>query len=111
MITRQLAAQPRCARATARAAPPAPQTRAARRRRPFAAAAAAAGNGAAAANPVVGVVIVDHGSRAAASNAMLLEFVDLYAATTGAPIVEAAHMEIAAPSIADAVGALARRRG
>jgi len=52
----------------------------------------------------VGVVIVDHGSRAKASNDMLLEFVDLYRATTGQPIVEPAHMELAEPSIADAVG-------
>lgn len=54
---------------------------------------------------MTGVVIVDHGSRAKASNDMLLEFVALYKATTQQGIVEPAHMEIAEPSIADAVGA------
>jgi hypothetical protein len=52
----------------------------------------------------VGVVVVDHGSRRAESNAMLVEFCALYRDATGAGIVEPAHMEIAAPSISDAVG-------
>lgn len=52
----------------------------------------------------VGVVIVDHGSRAKLSNDMLLEFVQLYRSTTGHPIVEAAHMELAEPTVADAFG-------
>lgn len=51
----------------------------------------------------LGVVIVDHGSKRAASNEMLVEFVSLYQRTTGCTIVEPAHMEIAKPSIADAV--------
>jgi sirohydrochlorin ferrochelatase len=55
--------------------------------------------------PTVGVVIVDHGSRAKASNDMLLEFVELYRVTAGAhTLVEPAHMELAEPSISDAVG-------
>lgn len=57
----------------------------------------------------LGVVIVDHGSRAKASNDMLLEFVDLYKRSTGARVVEAAHMELAAPSVADAVDACVRQ--
>lgn len=51
------------------------------------------------------VVIVDHGSRRKASNDMLLEFCQLYQQMTQHPIVEPAHMEIAEPSIAQAIGA------
>ncbi|KAG2500431.1 hypothetical protein HYH03_002000 [Edaphochlamys debaryana] len=57
----------------------------------------------------VGVVIVDHGSRKKASNAMLDEFGALYSEITGEEIVEVAHMEIAKPSIADAVARCAER--
>ncbi len=49
-----------------------------------------------------GVVIVDHGSRRAQSNEMLHQFVDLYKQKTGHSIVEAAHMELAEPSISHA---------
>jgi hypothetical protein len=52
----------------------------------------------------VGVVIVDHGSRKAASNEMLVEFGQLYTQLTGHGIVEIAHMEIAEPTIAHAIG-------
>ncbi|KAF5830323.1 hypothetical protein DUNSADRAFT_14754 [Dunaliella salina] len=52
----------------------------------------------------IGVVIVDHGSRKKDSNDMLVEFVQLYKQTTGSRIVEPAHMEIAEPSIGQAVG-------
>jgi hypothetical protein len=51
-----------------------------------------------------GIVIVDHGSRRKASNDMLLEFCELYRATTQWRIVEPAHMEIAEPSIQQAIG-------
>ena len=50
-----------------------------------------------------GLVIVDHGSRREASNAMLETFVELFRADTPYPIVEPAHMELAEPSIATAV--------
>lgn len=51
-----------------------------------------------------GIVIVDHGSRRQASNAMLEQFVELFAAQRpGYRIVEPAHMELAEPSIATAV--------
>ena len=45
------------------------------------------------------VVVVDHGSRRAESNAMLEAFVDRFRAWTSYPIVEPAHMELAEPSI------------
>ncbi|MEM6751285.1 MAG: CbiX/SirB N-terminal domain-containing protein [Planctomycetota bacterium] len=50
----------------------------------------------------VGIVIVDHGSRRAASNQMLETFVGRFSEARGFPIVEAAHMELAEPSIATA---------
>nr|GEV57823.1 sirohydrochlorin ferrochelatase, chloroplastic [Tanacetum cinerariifolium] len=49
-----------------------------------------------------GVIIVDHGSRRKESNLMLNEFVAMFVEKTGYPIVEAAHMELAEPSIKDA---------
>lgn len=49
--------------------------------------------------PVTGIIIIDHGSRLEASNALLEEVVALYRRTTGAPIVEAAHMELAEPTL------------
>jgi sirohydrochlorin ferrochelatase len=52
-----------------------------------------------------GVVIVDHGSKRGAANAMLNDVVAMFRETTGAKIVEPAHMELAAPTIADAIGA------
>jgi sirohydrochlorin ferrochelatase len=50
----------------------------------------------------LGVILVDHGSRREESNAMLLEVVRQFAAESGLPIVEPAHMELAEPSIATA---------
>lgn len=58
----------------------------------------------AAAGGRVGIVIVDHGSRKAESNMQLAEFAQLFQQMTGAPVVECAHMEIAKPSIEDAIG-------
>lgn len=61
----------------------------------------------------LGVLIVDHGSRRQESNDLLLELVELFRSRTQIPHVEAAHMELAEPSIADAfdqlVAAGARR--
>ncbi|GFR41643.1 hypothetical protein Agub_g2378 [Astrephomene gubernaculifera] len=57
----------------------------------------------------VGVVIVDHGSRKKVSNEMLVEFGQLYGKLTGEEIVEIAHMEIASPTIEEAVGRCAAR--
>ena len=51
-----------------------------------------------------GIVIVDHGSRRAASNEMLERFVELFITQRPQyPIVEPAHMELAEPSIQAAV--------
>ncbi len=55
------------------------------------------------------VIIVDHGSRRAESNQMLLEVVSLFAKTQTYPIVEPAHMELAPPSIADAFDTCVRK--
>lgn len=67
--------------------------------------AAAAASGSGGGGCSCGIVIVDHGSRRAASNDMLVEFCTLYAELTGQPIVQPAHMEIAEPTIAQAIGA------
>lgn len=47
----------------------------------------------------VGVIIVDHGSRRRESNERLHDVVALFKENTGYAIVEAAHMELAEPSI------------
>jgi sirohydrochlorin ferrochelatase len=47
----------------------------------------------------IGVVIVDHGSRRAESNAMLLDVVELFRRQSEFSIVEPAHMEQAEPSL------------
>lgn len=49
-----------------------------------------------------GIVIVDHGSRRAESNAMLEHFVEQFTDLAGTDIIEPAHMELAEPSIATA---------
>ena len=58
---------------------------------------------------VLGVVIVDHGSRRKESNEMLTEFGELYASVSGRTVVEIAHMEIANPSILDALTSCSKR--
>ncbi len=50
----------------------------------------------------VGVVVVDHGSRKAESNQLLLAVVDMFRTQSRLAIVEPAHMELAEPSIAAA---------
>lgn len=52
-------------------------------------------------NPT-GIIIVDHGSRRDESNAMLESFADQFRRAGPYSIVEAAHMELAEPSIAAA---------
>jgi sirohydrochlorin ferrochelatase len=54
---------------------------------------------------VTAVVIVDHGSRRAESNAFHERFVAEWRERHGYAIVQPAHMEMAAPSIGDAVDA------
>lgn len=51
---------------------------------------------------LIGVVIVDHGSRKAASNDMLLAAVEQFRLSAGHTIVEPAHMELAQPDVATA---------
>ena len=50
----------------------------------------------------IGVIVVDHGSRREESNQMHLEIVDAFRHISSYAIVEAAHMELAEPSIATA---------
>ena len=51
----------------------------------------------------MGVIVVDHGSRRAESNALLLDVVELFRRQTNYRIVEPAHMELAEPSVATAL--------
>jgi sirohydrochlorin ferrochelatase len=51
---------------------------------------------------MLGIIIVDHGSRQEESNEEFLEVVRRFAARKTFAIVEPAHMEIAAPSIGEA---------
>jgi len=53
----------------------------------------------------VGIILVDHGSKKAAANALLLEVVALFRKVCAYTIVEPAHMELAEPTIAAAFGA------
>lgn len=57
----------------------------------------------------VGVVVVDHGSRRAESNALLHDVAALFQRVSGMPIVEPAHMELAEPSIAQAFARCVQR--
>ena len=58
--------------------------------------------GALGATKTTAVIIVDHGSRRAEANDMLLTTALAYKRSSKVEIVEAAHMEMASPSIADA---------
>lgn len=53
-------------------------------------------------DPELAVILVDHGSTFHAANAMLEEVAQAFRERSGAGIVEAAHMELAEPSIAQA---------
>ncbi|PQO44799.1 CbiX/SirB N-terminal domain-containing protein [Blastopirellula marina] len=57
----------------------------------------------------LGIVIVDHGSRRAESNDLLLEIVQQFREASDYAIVEPAHMELAEPSIADAFAKCAQQ--
>ena len=50
-----------------------------------------------------GVVLVDHGSKKKESNDMLETFADMYRKASGRDLVEVAHMEIAEPTIPQAL--------
>jgi sirohydrochlorin ferrochelatase len=51
---------------------------------------------------MLGVILVDHGSKRDESNSLLLDVVRQFEEKSGMPIVEPAHMELAEPSIATA---------
>ena len=53
--------------------------------------------------PNIAVILVDHGSRLDAANEMLLDVAKMYAEVSATEIVEPAHMELAPPTIADAL--------
>lgn len=55
------------------------------------------------AHPIVGIVIVDHGSKKAEANEMLTQFTQMFKSGGEHQIVEMAHMELAEPSIKQAV--------
>ena len=57
----------------------------------------------------VGVIIVDHGSKRVESNRMLEEVADLFRQTSSLSRVEAAHMELAEPSISTAFRTLVKQ--
>ena len=52
----------------------------------------------------IGVILVDHGSKYQEANEMLLEVVRMYREVSGTEIVEPAHMELATPTLAEALG-------
>lgn len=49
------------------------------------------------------IVLVDHGSKRAEANAMLDQFAEMYRSTSERQLVKTAHMELAQPTIADAI--------
>jgi sirohydrochlorin ferrochelatase len=51
---------------------------------------------------VVGLVIVDHGSKRQAANDMLIDVAEMFKRVSGGKIVEPAHMELAEPTIEQA---------
>jgi len=57
----------------------------------------------------IGVVVVDHGSRFDEANRMLEEVVERIRARGVYDVVEVAHMELARPSLEDAIEACVRR--
>ena len=56
-------------------------------------------------NNTTGIILIDHGSKREAANAQLHDVVRLFKETSGAHIVEPAHMELAEPSLMDAYAA------
>ncbi len=51
---------------------------------------------------MLGIILVDHGSREAASNTAFEELVRTFAENSSYEVVEAAHMELASPTIDEA---------
>ncbi len=59
---------------------------------------------------VVLLLVNHHGSKKKASNDMLFSFAEIYKKASGRTLVEVAHMELAAPSIPDALERCVARR-
>lgn len=57
----------------------------------------------------LGIVLVDHGSRRPEANALLERIAEAFARSQGAPIVAHAHMELADPTVAQAVAHCVKR--
>lgn len=57
----------------------------------------------------LGVILVDHGSKKAEANEQLDEVAKAFRQSTGAEIVETAHMELAAPTVAQAFASCIRQ--
>jgi sirohydrochlorin ferrochelatase len=57
----------------------------------------------------VAIILVDHGSKRADSNELLLAVAEAYRLHSGRDVVEPAHMELAEPSIATAFARCASR--
>ena len=53
-------------------------------------------------NHVLGLIVVDHGSRKSAANDMLLDVAVMFKRVSNCAIVEPAHMELAEPTIEQA---------
>jgi len=58
---------------------------------------------------VVGVILVDHGSKVQEANDMLLEVAALFERVSGYTVVEPAHMELTEPTIRQAFDACVAR--
>ena len=58
---------------------------------------------------LLGVILVDHGSRFSAANDMLDEVAAMFQRVSGRQIVQPAHMELAEPTIAQAFDACVRQ--
>ena len=56
-----------------------------------------------------GIILVDHGSRRVESNQLLEQLASAWQTRRGLAIIEAAHMELAAPDIASAFAACVAR--
>ncbi len=54
------------------------------------------------AGEIVGLVVVDHGSKKAAANEMLVDVARMFKRVSGVAIVEPAHMELCDPTIEQA---------
>ncbi len=57
----------------------------------------------------LGIILVDHGSRRDEANALLDQVVELVRKSAGVQIVEAAHMELAPPTLSEAFAACVKQ--